>query len=163
MFFSSELLPIYLNDHLAGSTAGRELAWRAAGENRGSELGEFLTDLASQITADRAALKQVMDRLSVPEDKLKVGAGWMAEKLGRLKLNGRLTEYSPLSRVLELEGLATGVRAKLSLWRLLALAAPDEPRIADIDFADLIERAEAQLAGIDAHHALAAELMLAEG
>jgi hypothetical protein len=161
MFFSSELLPIYLNDHLAAATAGRELAWRAAGENRGSEFGDFLTDLASEIDEDRAQLKDVMGRLDVSEDTLKVGAGWLAEKLGRLKLNGRLTEYSPLSRVVELEGLATGVRGKLSLWRLLALAAPEEPRIADVDYAHLIERAEAQLAGIDAHHARAAEVMLA--
>jgi hypothetical protein len=159
--FSSELLPIYLNDHLAGATAGRELAWRVAGENRGNEFGDFLTDLATQIDEDRAQLKDVMARLDVSEDKLKVGAGWVAEKVGRLKLNGRLTDYSPLSRVLELEGLAAGVRGKLALWRLLALAAPNEPRIADIGFVHLIERAEAQLAGIDLHHARAAELMLA--
>ncbi|MFL5842299.1 MAG: hypothetical protein ACJ77Z_17770 [Thermoleophilaceae bacterium] len=160
--FSSELLPIYLNDHLAGSTFGRDLARRAAGANRDTELGGFLAELASQIEADRALLKDVMARLDVSEDTIKVSAGWLAEKFGRLKLNGRLTEYSPLSRVLELEGLALGVRGKLSLWRTLAAAAPDEPRIVDVDFVHLIERAEAQLAGIDAHHARAAELMLAE-
>jgi hypothetical protein len=160
--FSSELLPIYLNDHLAGSTMGGELAWRAAGANKGSEFGDFLSELASQIEADRAVLKDVMARLDVSEDRLKVGTGWVAEKIGRLKLNGRLTEYSPLSRVLELEFLGAGVRGKLCLWRVLAAAAPDEPRIADIDFVHLIERAEAQLAGIDAHHLRAAELMLAE-
>ncbi len=159
--FSSELLPIYLNDHLAGATMGRELAWRAAGANRGSELGDFLSELASQIEADRALLKDVMARLDVSEDTLKVSAGWLAEKLGRLKLNGRLTEYSPLSRVVELESLAMGVRGKLCLWRTLAAAAPDEPRIADIDFVHLIERADAQLAGIDAHQTRAAEVMLA--
>ena len=35
-------LAIYLNDHLAGSTAGVELARRTAHENDGSELGAFL-------------------------------------------------------------------------------------------------------------------------
>ena len=35
---STDLLTIYLNDHLAGATAGVELARRAAGENKGSEL-----------------------------------------------------------------------------------------------------------------------------
>jgi hypothetical protein len=159
--FSSELLPIYLNDHLAGATVGREVAWRAAGANKGNEFGDFLSELASQIEADRAVLKDVMARLDVSEDRLKVGTGWVAEKLGRLKLNGRLTEYSPLSRVLELEILGAGVRGKLCLWRVLAAAAPDEPRIADIDFVHLIERAEAQLAGIDAQHLRAAEMMLA--
>jgi hypothetical protein len=160
--FSSELLPIYLNDHLTGATMGRELAWRAAGANKGTEFGDFLAELASQIEADRALLKDVMARLDVSEDRLKVSAGWVAEKVGRLKLNGRLTDYSPLSRVLELEGLAVGVRGKLCLWRVLAALAPDEPRIVEVDFVHLIERAEAQLAGIDTHHVRAAELMLAE-
>jgi hypothetical protein len=158
--FSSELLPIYLNDHLAGATAGLELARRTAGENRGTEFGDFLTDLASQIAEDRAQLKDVMDRLGVGEDRLKVGAGWLTEKLGRLKLNGRLTEYSPLSRVLELEGLISGVNGKRPLWKVLALAAQSEPRIADIDFTLLIERAEEQLRGLESAHTRASELML---
>src|SRR4051812_31853792 len=57
--FTSQLLPIYLNDHLAGSTFGRDLARRAAGANRDTELGDFLAELASQIEADRALLKDV--------------------------------------------------------------------------------------------------------
>ena len=36
-------------------------------------------------------------------------AGWVAEKAGRLKLNGSLLTYSPLSRLVELEGLSLGV------------------------------------------------------
>src|SRR3954451_8345332 len=43
--FSTDLLPIYLNDHLAASTLGRDLARRAAGSNQGTEFGDFLTDL----------------------------------------------------------------------------------------------------------------------
>ncbi|MEA2496852.1 MAG: hypothetical protein QOJ29_4763 [Thermoleophilaceae bacterium] len=160
--FSGELLPIYLNDHLAGATAGRDLAHRAASSNEGTEFGPFLTDLAGQIDADRAQLEDVMARLEVATDQVKVGVFWLGEKLGRLKLNGRLLDYSPLSRMIELEGLTAGVRGKLALWRTLAAAAPAEPRIADIDFPQLIARAEEQLAGLDEHHARAVELMLAE-
>ena len=39
------LLAIYLNDHLAGATVGVELTLRAARENNGSELGDFLRDV----------------------------------------------------------------------------------------------------------------------
>jgi hypothetical protein len=39
------LLAIYLNDHLAGATIGVELALRAARENTGSELGDFLGEV----------------------------------------------------------------------------------------------------------------------
>jgi hypothetical protein len=160
--FSSELLPIYLNDHLAGSTAGRDLAKRAASENEGTEFGTFLSDLAAQIEADRAQLENVMERLDVSVNAVKVGAFWLGEKLGRLKLNGRLLGYSPLSRVVEFEGLITGVRGKVSLWRTLELAAPGAPRIADVDFLHLIARAQEQLAGLEKYHLRAVELMLAE-
>jgi hypothetical protein len=159
--FSSELLPIYLNDHLAASTGGAELARRAAGSNHGTEFGDFLENFAAQVEADRAQLEDVMARLNVSRDQLKVGAGWLAEKIGRLKLNGRLFEYSPLSRVVEIEALIAGVNGKLALWRALAVAAPEEPRIADIDFVHLIGRAEEQLAGLWAHHSGAVETMLA--
>jgi hypothetical protein len=158
---SRELLPIYLNDHLAGAAAGCDLAHRAAGSNEGTELGDFLSDLAGQIEADRAQLEDVMARLDVKRDPLKIGAGWLAEKLGRLKPNGRLLQYSPLSRVIELEGLIAGVNAKLALWRALAAAAADEPRIAEIDFVQLIQRGDAQIEGLKEHHGQAIELMLA--
>jgi hypothetical protein len=158
---SRDLLPIYLNDHLTGATIGRDLARRAAGSNAGTELGEFLEDLTAQIEADRAQLEEVMARLEVGVDQIKVRAAWVSEKLGRLKLNGRLLEYSPLSRVLELEGLSIAINGKLSLWRTLALVAPREPRIADIDFVQLVDRAEQQLAGVEAHHGPAVEAMLA--
>lgn len=159
--FSSELLPIYLNDHLAAATAGVDLAKRAAGSNDGTEFGEFLHDFAAEAEADRNQLEDIISRLGVKRDELKVGAGWLAEKLGRLKLNGRLLEYSPLSRVIELEGLIAGTHARQSLWRTLAALAPDEPRIADIDFVQLVQRTEEQLDGLTEQHAGAAQAMLA--
>jgi hypothetical protein len=157
------LLPIYLNDHLAAATAGCDLARRSAGSNDGTELGGFLSRLAGEAEADRAQLEEVMDLLEVRRDPLKVGGAWLGEKLGRLKLNGRLLEYSPLSRVIELEALLAGVTAKLSLWRTLAAAAPAEPRIAAIDFVQLTQRAEEQRDGLREHHAGAIETMLAAG
>jgi hypothetical protein len=158
---SSELLPIYLNDHLAAGTAGCDLARRAAGANQGTELGDFLDWFAGEAEADRAQLEDVMHRLEVSRDPLKVGAGWLAEKLGRLKLNGRLLEYSPLSRVVELEALIAGTMARLSLWRTLAVAGADEPRLSDIDFVAFVERAGEQLNGLIRHHGGAIDAMLA--
>jgi hypothetical protein len=158
---SRDLLSIYLNDHLAASTGGCELARRAAGSNQGTELGDFLADFAAEAEAHRAQLEDVMLRLGVRRDDIKVGAGWVAEKFGRLKLNGRLFSYSPLSRVVEFEALIAGSSARELLWRTLAAAAPDEPRIADIDFVDLLQRAEEDTAGLREHHAAAITEMLA--
>jgi hypothetical protein len=122
-------LSIYLNDHLAGSTVGRDLAHRAAGSNSGSEYGAFLQGLAREIEEDRETLLALMRDLGVGTDRAKVAGAWAAEKLGRLKPNGHLLGYSPLSRVVELEGLLLGVRGKQALWRALAELGAGEPRL----------------------------------
>ncbi len=148
------LLAIYLNDHLAGATAGRELARRAAAGNRGTSYAPFLEELAEQIEEDRVSLLEIMGALGIGVDRLKVLGGWGAEKLGRLKLNGRLRGYSPLSRIVELEALALGVHGKRALWRSLErleLVELEPSRLATVVLTDLIARAEAQLEGLESH------------
>jgi hypothetical protein len=143
------LLSIYLNDHLAGATVGRELSRRAAGSNRGSSYGPFLENLSREIAEDRRTLLEVMRALDVGVDRLKVAGAWGAEKLGRLKPNGRWRSYSPLSRVVELEGLTLGVTGKLALWRSLELVQGDYPPLGRFDFAALTARAERQQQGLE--------------
>src|SRR3954451_10919374 len=141
----SRLLGIYLNDHLAGSTGGRELARRTANANRGTEFGGPLQEIASEIAEDRASLKRLMDRLGVRSDPLKPALAWGMEKVGRLKPNGQLRGYSPLSRVLELEWLVTGVSGSLCLWRAQASLTAAEPRLDAAALTSLERRAEGQL------------------
>jgi hypothetical protein len=139
-------LPIYLNDHYAGSTLGVELAKRAAKNNDGNaEFGPALAALASELDADRDSLKRIMGRLDVSEDRLKASIFWLGEKVGRLKPNGELLQFSPLSRVVELEGLITGVTGKLSLWRTLLELAEREDRLEEGELEVLASRAEDQL------------------
>ncbi|HWF31593.1 MAG TPA: hypothetical protein VG188_03440 [Solirubrobacteraceae bacterium] len=145
------LLATYLNDHLAGATAGRELARRSAASNRGSALGQFLAELAQEVDEDRDALLALMGELQIGADRVKVLGGWAIEKLGRLKPNGRLLSYSPLSRLLELEGLILGVRGKLALWHALQTIEADEPALASADLGSLARRAERQLEELDRH------------
>jgi hypothetical protein len=156
-----KLLSIYLNDHLLGSTAGRELANRAAGANEGNEYGEFLTRLAQEIEADRRALEGVMDELDVGRDHVKVAAGWLGEKVGRLKLNGSITSYSPLSRAIELEGLVAGIQGKLALWRTLVAIADKDDRLDREYLERLAARAEEQLREAEEHRVRAASEALA--
>jgi hypothetical protein len=155
------LLAIYLNDHLAGATAGLELARRSASSNEGSGYGRFLDDLVTEIDEDRESLLELMRAVGVGVDRIKVLGGWAAEKAGRLKLNGRLLGYSPLSRLLELEGLTLGVRGKLCLWRALIELQPADPRLSAAQLARLSERAEAQLDGLEAQRLQAAALAFA--
>src|SRR3954454_2090388 len=124
-----KLLGTYLNDHLAGSTVGLELAKRARGSNEGTEYGEVLERVAKEIEEDRETLKRLMSDLGIRRDHPKVTVAWIAEKLGRLKPNGRLLSYPPHSRNVELEGLALGISGKLSLWEALTEVAGEDARL----------------------------------
>jgi hypothetical protein len=146
---AGKFLRIYLQDHLAGSTGGVELARRTAGANRGTTYGDTLAKLADEIEADRRALEEIMDDLGVGADRAKNLALWAAEKAGRLKLNGQLTGYSPLSRLVECEGLISGINGKLSLWRALLQIAPDEPRLEADRLGQLLERGQQQLGTVE--------------
>lgn len=156
-----KLLGIYLNDHLAGAAGGRELAARAASSNEGTAFGDFLRDLLHEIEEDRDELGRIMARLDIGEDRLKQAAAWAAEKAGRLKLNGSLTSYSPLSRLVELEGLALGVSGKQSMWKVLRELSQTEPELAETDLQRLVDRAQRQLDGLEEHRDRAAREALA--
>jgi hypothetical protein len=140
-----KLLRIYLQDHLAGATGGLELARRARGANEGTEYGAPLAKLADDIEADRRSLESLLDDLGFGADRAKNIGFWVAEKAGRLKLNGRLTGYSPLSRMIELEGLITGVNGKRSLWLTLIDLSGEVPELDADRLRRLLERAEQQL------------------
>ena len=139
-----QALAIYLNDHLAGATGGLELAKRAAAAEQGSPLGPPLAALAAQIAADREALRTVMSRLRVRVQTYKVGAGWAAEKVGRLKLNGSWLSRTQLAPVLETEGLALGIAGKAALWRALRTLAESDERLDAAELDQLLARAADQ-------------------
>jgi len=140
----TSLLAIYLNDHLAGATGGVSLIERTAEAHRGTPAGPPLTKLAVEIAKDRAALLDVMAELDVEVQQYKLAAAWVVERAGRLKLNGHLLSRSPLSSVVELEGLKLGVEGKTALWRSLRSLADDDPRLDATRLDELIARAQEQ-------------------
>jgi hypothetical protein len=153
------LLAIYLNDHLAGATLGVELARRLRGSNRDDpEFGPALAEVCAEIEQDRETLKTVMERLGVGQSKLKPLVAVLGERVGRLKLNGRLLGYSPLSRLDELELLQLGVTGKRRLWRALEHTHADD--LGGFEPAALAERATGQLRRLEALHLKAASLAL---
>jgi hypothetical protein len=140
----SKYLSTYLQDHLAAAVGGVQLARRIAGSNRGGDYGEPLARIAAEIDEDRHALQDLMKRLGIGGDPFKILAAVGAERVGRLKLNGELLRYSPLSRLEELELLLLGVEGKLALWRALEATMADDPRVPPLDFEELIKRADSQ-------------------
>ncbi len=151
------LVGIYLNDHLAGATAGLELFRRAARANAGTEIGSELAKLAGEIEDDRAALIEMMRTLGVPRRQYKVALGWIGEKFGRLKMNGRLLSRSPLSTLIEVEALRLGVEGKRHGWRVLRRMADDDERLETARVDTLIARARRQIDVLDGLHQRAAD------
>ncbi|MGE5527344.1 MAG: hypothetical protein ACM3Q9_01620 [Methanosarcina sp.] len=149
-------LAIYLNDHLAGSTVGVELARRLRSQNRSEpQFGQPLAQICGEIEADRDTLIHLMERLGIERDRVKPVLAVIGERLGRLKLNGRLRGYSPLSRVLELEVLPGLIGGKIQLWNAL------EDRFGEsldgFDFHALAVRADSQGQRVEDLHLTAAK------
>jgi hypothetical protein len=126
-------LSVYLNDHLAGATAGVNLAHRAVDGA-----------IAAEIEEDRATLIEIMDLVGVRQDPVKVALGWAALQAARLRFAAELIGHAPLSRLEQVEALALGVEGKLSLWQVLRHTLGSDPRLAPIDLEELIARARSQ-------------------
>ncbi len=112
-------LATYLNDRDAILVAGGELAQRAAAANEHQPYGPPLRAVAGALAEDRELLKAIMAAHDVAPDRVKTTFAWVGEKLGRLKPNDQLAGYSPLSRVVELDGLTAIVTTLESTWAAL--------------------------------------------
>jgi hypothetical protein len=161
----SNLLAIYLNYHLAGATAGAELARRMARSHRGRkgssrEDSGPLDRLAAEIAQDRSALISIMASLGITVRAYKVGAAWIGEKAGRLKFNGRLLARSPLSDLEELEILRLGVEGKAAGWRTLRARADTDARLDAGRLDELISRASRQVEELEELRVRAASRVL---
>ncbi|MEP7115391.1 MAG: hypothetical protein ABI862_19165 [Ilumatobacteraceae bacterium] len=122
-------LHIYLRDHEAAAAGGLRLAHRCWKSNRGTAYADELHRLATDVRADRDALRQICSDLGVRLSRLGRAVACAGVLMGRLKLNGRLFRYSPLSRVIELEALSSGVMAKRRLWESLLSTAETDRRL----------------------------------
>jgi len=120
---ATHALEVYLQDHLAGSVAGRELAAR------------LMPDLALEIEEDQIILESLMTELGIKPTRAKGFALWLAEKLSRPKQPEGL---------FALEMLALGIQGKIALWRALKQVADTEPYVGALNLDHLIERAQRQ-------------------
>jgi len=140
---SRTYLSIYLQDHLAGATAGVYLARRAAKHNAGTPTGRRLAQIAHEVESDRETLRAFMQELGVRESRAKNAAARLAEHLSRLKPNGRGHGDTLMLRMHELETLSLGIAGKQALWEALRMA-PESAAVANLDLDALHERARSQ-------------------
>ncbi|HSL12403.1 MAG TPA: hypothetical protein VLA82_13920 [Actinomycetota bacterium] len=141
---ANDLLAIFMNDQLALGIGYRELARRAHRENAGTPLGDALHGVAEGIAEDIRTFEGMMSALGVPRSPVKGTLAVAGERVSRLKLNGRVTSYSPLSRFIELDVLTIGLAGKPQLWMTLRDLAGLGDRLPEVDFDELIRRAKVQ-------------------
>ncbi|MFF7177595.1 hypothetical protein [Streptomyces sp. NPDC008121] len=153
-------MAVYLNDHLAGASAGVQLARRMTRAHRGRAFERQLAGLAEEVREDRRTLCRLMEVLGVPRRRSRAAAGWAAERLGRFKFNGRVLTRSPLSDVLELEAMRLAVEGKADCWRSLRGLARTDPRLDPDALDELIQRARRQSQALEAMRTTAATHVL---
>ena len=147
------LLRLYLDDHRAGAAGGVALSRRMLEENPDNYLTATMRELTVEIDRDRDVLDDVIGRLGHTPNRVKMAMGVAGAWMGRLKANGYIRRYSPLSRVEEFEMLSAGIMSKASLWRSCEQSLAGRPELAGVDFNELCERAERQRAKLETHRA----------
>jgi hypothetical protein len=152
-----EMLSTYLDDHRAGAAGGRALARRIASENSDTGWAAKLARLADEIEADARTLDEVRRVLGVRGGLVKRGLARFAAAAGRLKLNGRLVGYSPLSRVLEAEAMMAGVTARKCLWAAMQSRSDVGEETVQFDFVALQKKAAEHVELLTEFHRAAAK------
>jgi len=145
-------LETYLQSHWAAAAGGVDLAARIARAHRGAAVGPVLAAVAEEIAEDQTALRELMEALGFRPGRVGPLVARAAERVGRLKPNGRVVRRSPVSDVLELEALRSAVMAKRGGWDALVLVAGSEPRLSAEEVEVLGARAESQLERLTIAH-----------
>lgn len=152
-----DYLRIYLTDQRAAQAAMVRVANRFARSNRSTPWGEELNDLALDVADDAEVLESVATACGVDGGTAKRVLALAGERVGRLKLNGHWVTYSPLSRILETEGLIAALTLKREMWLLLGRLQEWHPPLDGFDFTALAGRAAAQIERLGPVHEWAAD------
>jgi hypothetical protein len=143
----SDPLATYLEDHLAGASAAVDLLESLRDQHASEPLGPLAAGWLEEITDDRKTLLGLIDRVEHGPRVGKEAAAWLAEKVSRVKL-GRISK-GDLGTFQALETLSLGIQGKRALWKALAAAAPEDPRLGGPDYDGLIRGAESQFASVE--------------
>jgi hypothetical protein len=122
------LLRAYIADHLQLMRSGQELAERVGGRERDPRLTGLMERASAELRHQQALAVAFLRQLGASPPRLRLAIGTVAERVGRLKPNGRLLRASPLAPVFELEMLEAMLQSAAGFWRALEAAgvADDE-------------------------------------
>lgn len=146
-----DLLGLYLSDHLAGATAGSARIARMAAAFVDTPVYAVLSEIAEEISRERAFLPRVIEELGLKRAPVKEAITWTGEHIGRLKTNGAVVNRSPLTMVLETELMRSAIVGKLGMWQTLEDNAA-ALGLQTFQFAELVRDARQQLSVLDTVH-----------
>jgi hypothetical protein len=144
-----ESLEVYLNDHLAGATAGVNLVEQAVDRHRSDELGEFFGPLASEIKADHDRLENLIAEMNIDKSATKAALAEVGSKLAAPKFTAEGAGNEHLGDFITLETLSMGVEGKRCMWSSLKQVADAYPELQGLDLDDLEARAQDQRSRIE--------------
>ena len=139
----------YLNDHFAGSVSAVELLDHLVKTHDEQPLAKFLQELRVDVVADQDVLKKIVHRFNANQSALRKAGAWLAEKVGRAKLNMAGHKKRELGLVEALEVLVLGITGKQLLWRALNAAIGSSPLLRGVDLVRLEERAIEQIERVE--------------
>ena len=153
-------MDVYLNDHLAGSMLGSDLAEQIQKQSEGSPLGEIMSSISAQIDEDRQTLIDLMERMGTSKNPVKQATTWLAEKASRAKFAGLTSGEDELGTF-----MATGGPHTRGGGEGIPLAGTDRGggQVSGAGVGGLnglLERAEAQHAALEDERVAAATLAL---
>jgi hypothetical protein len=140
---ADEPLHVYLNDHLAGATAGVELVKQAA-ERHDGEFGEFFAQLADELSGDYNTLTSLIDQMAARASGAKEVLAKAGAAVSDAKFSGESMDDPTFGTFLTLETLSIGVEGKLCMWKALKVVEHASPELTAANLDTLIERAQSQ-------------------
>jgi len=155
-----ESIEVYLNDHLAGATAGVNLVEQAVERHRSDELGEFFAPLASEIKADLAKLEALIESMSAEKSASKTALAEIGSKLAAPKFTAEGAGNEHLGDFITLETLSIGVEGKRCMWVALRTVVDAYPALQALDLDELESRAQDQRNKLEAKRNEVAPLAL---
>jgi hypothetical protein len=141
MGLNNQHLAVYLNDHLAGSSAAFDVLDVLA-EVRGLE--DWVRHIREDIAQDRLELENLMSSLQISRGTVRQAAGWVSGRIAELKTRLDDRKGGDLQRLELLEAVSLGIEGKRSMWAALQSASTDDARLRGPDYARLMERAVEQ-------------------
>lgn len=152
-------LETYLHDHLAGAQFATSLLADLTNQEFDAELAAFAGTLLEEIEKDKQVVEDILSQLDSKRSVLKEASAWIAQKLGRTKLQ---VNSDPFSIFEALEVLSIGILGKRALWKALEAIASEESSLQSRDYATLATRAAEQHAAVDQRRIAYARSLLAD-